>query len=531
MAKKKAVKDGGKHAVIYARYSSHNQREASIEQQIDMCTKLAERMGLTIIDTYSDKAISGKTDKRPSFQRMMTDATDKLFDYVLAWKSNRMGRNMLEAMMNDAALLEYGIKCVYVEEDFDDTAAGRFALRNMMNVNQFYSESMAEDVRRGLMDNAKNCMVNGRCPYGLRKGKDGKYEIDPEQAEIIREIFSRVIQGWAHRDIMDDLNARGIKNRDGNLWQRTTFDKLLRNEQYIGVYKFSGIRTEGGIPAILDRATFEEVQTILTTKKHPRGRHRNVEDYMLTGKLFCGKCGSPMVGICGTSRNGDRHYYYLCQGKHQHKCDKRNERKEELETKVTNALKRFILDEKTIDRIMAGFDNFMLELRGMSTLTAKETELADIEKALANIMKAIESGLPFTETTRSRMIELEDRKKELSADVEREQRLLKKVDPDEIRFSIEYYRDKNLDKKEYIRELLNTFVRAIYVFDDHLKIVINHGLGEDIEIPLSDMQADYSEEDFDMADVRISDTKPHQSNIVRTTLIFRNYGIIVVVPY
>lgn len=218
-----------------------------------------------------------------------------------------------------------------------------------------------------------------------------------------------------------------------------------------------------------------------------------------------------MVGICGTSRNGDRHYYYLCQGKHQHKCDKRNERKEELETKVTNALKRFILDEKTIDRIMAGFDNFMLELRGMSTLTAKETELAEIEKALANIMKAIESGLPFTETTRSRMIELEERKKELSGEIEREQRLLKRVDPDEIRFSIEYYRDKNLDKKEYIRELLNTFVRAIYVFDDHLKIVINHGLGEDIEIPLSDMQADYSEEDFDMADVRISDTKPHQS--------------------
>ena len=78
---------------------------------------------------------------------------------------------------------------------------------------------------------------------------------------------------------------------------------------------------------------------------------------------------------------------------------------------------------------------------------------------------------------------------------------------------------------------MNTFVRAIYVFDDHLKIVINHGLGEDIEIPLSDMQADYPEEDFDMADVRISDTKPHQVNTVRTTLIFRNYGIIVVVPY
>lgn len=512
--------------MIYARYSSHNQREASIEQQVDMCTALAARLGLTVVKTYSDKAISGKTDKRPSFQHMMADATDGLFDYVLAWKSNRIGRNMRDAMNNDAILREYGVRCVYVEEDFDDTAAGRFALRNMMNVNQFYSEALAEDVRRGMMDNAKNCMVNGRCPYGLRKGKDGKYEIDPEQAEIVREIFSRVIQGWAHRDIMDDLNARGITNRDGNLWQRTTFDKLLRNEQYIGVYKFSGIRTEGGIPAILDRATFEEVQTILTTKKHPRGRRRNVEDYLLTGKLFCGKCGSPMVGICGTSRTGDRHYYYLCQGKHRHECDKKNERKEELESKVIDALKRLILDEHTIDWIMAGYEKFMVEMRGMSTLTAMESELSEVNKGLSNIMKAIESGLPFTDSTKTRLLELEERKKELLEDIEQESKFLQKVDPEQVRFSIEYYRDKNLDKKEYIRELLNTFVRAIYVFDDHFKIILNNGLGDDIEIPLSEIQDDLCE-----ADVRINDTKPHQVNTVRTTVIFRNYGIIVVVPY
>ena len=200
----------------------------------------------------------------------MSDAKTGKFDVVLAWKSNRMGRNMLEAMLNDSVLLEEGIRTVYVEEDFEDNAAGRFALRNMMNVNQFYSESMAEDVKRGMMDNAAKCMVNGRTPFGYRKGKDGKYEIVPDQAEIVKEIFDRVIDGWPHVDIMADLNARGIKNRDGNIWQRTTFDKMLRNEQYIGVYKFSGVRTEGGIPPILDREIFEEVQLLLTTKKNPR---------------------------------------------------------------------------------------------------------------------------------------------------------------------------------------------------------------------------------------------------------------------
>ena len=132
--------------MIYARFSSHNQREASIEQQVEWCTDLAKRYSLTILDTYADKAVSGRTDNRPSFQRMMADAKTGKFDVVLAWKSNRMGRNMLEAMLNDSVLLEEGVRTIYVEEDFEDNAAGRFALRNMMNVNQFYSESMAEDV-------------------------------------------------------------------------------------------------------------------------------------------------------------------------------------------------------------------------------------------------------------------------------------------------------------------------------------------------------------------------------------------------
>ena len=135
-------------AVIYARYSSHNQRDVSIEQQVKQCQEFAQQNSFQIIEIYADRAISGKTDKRPNFQRMMRDAEKKKFKYVIAWKSNRMGRNMLQAMMNEAKLNDLGIRVLYAEEDFDDTAAGRFALRSMMNVNQFYSENMAEDIKR-----------------------------------------------------------------------------------------------------------------------------------------------------------------------------------------------------------------------------------------------------------------------------------------------------------------------------------------------------------------------------------------------
>ena len=213
-------------AVIYARYSSHNQRDVSIEQQVKQCQEFALRSNLQIIEVYADRAISGKTDQRPNFQRMMREAEKKKFKYVIAWKSNRMGRNMLQAMINEARLDEYGVRCLYTEEDFDDTAAGRFALRNMMNVNQFYSENMAEDVMRGMMDNAQKCMVNGPIPLGYRKGTNGKYEVEPKEAEVVKEIFERFHDGDLLVDIANDLNGRGIKTKAGNRWNKGSFHRM-----------------------------------------------------------------------------------------------------------------------------------------------------------------------------------------------------------------------------------------------------------------------------------------------------------------
>lgn len=492
---------------------------------------MAGRYELQLMDIYSDKAISGRSDNRPSFQRMMRDARNGLFDYVLAWKSSRMGRNMLEAMINDAALREQGVTTIYVEEDFEDNAAGRFALRNMMNVNQFYSEALAEDVKRGMMDNAKKCMVNGKISFGFCKGSDGRYEIVPEEAEIVREIFFRIIDGWQQRDILDDLNRRGIRTHSGGEWQRQSFGTLLRNEQYIGVYSYNGIRIEGGIPAILDRETFEEVQAILTTKKNPRGRRRNVEDYMLTGKLFCGHCGKPMVGICGTSRTGERHYYYLCQGKHNKLgCTKKNEKKGRIEQAVIGAVKTIIMDDATIDWIVDGYQKFMEDLRGQSAVTAMEKELAETEKGIENLMRAIEMGI-ITETTKARMMELEGKKKDLETRLRIENRLLMELDPDQLRFSIERFRDQNINDKAYQKELINTFVKAVYVYDDRLKIVMNRGPNDDVEVPFEEIAA-FEGDGEEASCVRINENKAYQSIPVRTPpIMIQPYGIVIVVSY
>lgn len=296
--------------VIYARYSSHSQRDISIEQQIAKDQELAAEYGIKVVSIYADRAVSGRTDKRKEFQKMMREVSKYGVKYVIAWKSNRIGRNMLEAMINETRLQDMGVRVLYVEEDFDDTAAGLFAARSMMNVNQFYSDAMSEDIRRGLMDNAEKCMVNGSLPFGYRRSKDGYYEIDPEKAEIVREIFKRFLHEESFADIGRDLNGRGIRTKRGNTWNKNSFHRILSNDTYIGVYSYSGIRKENGVPAIITKEVFYAAQERLKTKPNPVGRHRMNSDYLLTGKLFCGHCGSPMVGVSGTSRTGNKHYYY-----------------------------------------------------------------------------------------------------------------------------------------------------------------------------------------------------------------------------
>ena len=482
MAKKKQREAGGK-AVIYARYSSHNQREASLEQQIAECKQYAERNGYKIIDIYQDAAVSGRTDDRPEFKRMMHDARKEKFDFIIAWKSNRIGRNMHQTLANMAKLSDYGVECLYVEEDFDNTASGRFALRNMMNVNQFYSENMAEDITRGLLDNAQKCMVNCRLPFGYKKGEDGKFAIDEPNAAIVRQMFKRIRSDWTISDIRDDLNSRGIKTRNGNPWSFSSFNKILQNEQYTGIYKYSGVRIEGGIPVIIEKAEFEEVQKILTQKKRPRGKQRENADYLLTGKCFCGMCGSPMVALAGTSKNGTKHCYYACSARrYDHTCEKQNVPKDFLEKLVAENIREELHREGLIDGIVGAYEKVLERAKEESKINSLQADLDAVNKSLDNIMKAIEAGL-FNEVTKARMDELIDTRRDIEEAIRLEKAVTEIATADEVRKWLEGLRDGDIEKPEYIKELIRVFLKAVYVYDDKLTFQYHYGAESTVTMP------------------------------------------------
>lgn len=489
-------------AVIYARYSSHNQRDASIEQQIAECRQHAAEMGLVVTATYEDRAVSGKTDKRPSFQRMMRDAEKGKFRYVLAWKSNRIGRNMLQAMVNEAKLNEWGVKVYYAEEDFDDTAAGRFALRSMMNVNQFYSENMAEDITRGMMDNASKCLSNGSLPLGYKRGEDGRVELDEPAAAIVREVYSRVATYEPFADIAADLNARGIRTKTGARWNKGSFT-LCKNERYRGIYIFRDVRVEGGIPRIVSDDLWYRVQEVLQVKKNPQnGRHRTgAEDYLLTGKIRCGHCGSYMSGISGTSKSGTLHHYYTCQKRRtEHACDKKNVRRDVIELAVAQAIRQYVLTDEMIEWIATSTEAYYKSKDRDLGIMVMEEQLQENKKATSNMLKAIEAGI-ITDSTRKRLLELENEQSQLSARIEAAKAQSFSITKSDMVAALQRFRCGDVKDKKWQETLFDTFLLEVYVYDDdHLKIVFSFvGDKNTVEIP------------FDSTGKGNTDDQPHGS--------------------
>ncbi len=509
--KRLAVEELG---VIYARYSSHAQKDKSIEQQVEEDQALANEFGIRIVGIYADRAVTGRTDKRKDFQRMMRELPKMpQVRYVIAWKSNRIGRNMLEAMINEAKLQDMGIRVLYVEEDFDDTAAGRFAARSMMNVNQFYSENMAEDIRRGMYDNAKQCMItNGHLPFGFKKGEDMKYAIDEPKAAIVWEIFSRVACGEPFVDIANDLNSRGIKTSRGGLWGKNSFHVLLTNERYRGIYIYDDIRIDGGVPRIVSDALFWKVQEVLKTKKNAQGRHRVFGDYLLTGKLFCGLCKSPMVGISGTSKTKDRHYYYTCKKRQTDKsCKKENVRRDAIERQVAMAIKSYALQDDVIEWIADSTVAYNERQEAQSHIAILTEELDGVKKSTKNLLAAIEAGI-ITDTTKGRLLELEAQQSQLAVKIEAERADLITVPRKDISAGLAMFRDGDIEDKRYQAKLFDTFLVAVYLYDGNMKIVFSFsGSKNTVDVPLEDV-VDAVEPEYDASGrVRINSPLVHQN--------------------
>ena len=299
-----------KTAAIYARYSCENQTEQSIEGQLRVCQEYAASQGILIVDTYIDRAMSGTNDNRAAFQQMLSDSDKKEFQYVIVYKLDRFARNKLESVINKQKLRDNGVLLLSAMEQITDTPEGRMMETILEGFNQYFSEELTQKVNRGLRESwLKGNATGGRDVFGYDV-VDKKYVPNPIEAPLVVEMFTLCAQGYTANAIEKRFNECGYRNRNGQPIKVSLIYHLLRKEKYTGVVERQGVKYDNIFPRLISDELWKKVCAVHNENRRSPSRKKEIFDYILSGKLICGDCKRNMVGISGTSKTGDIHYYY-----------------------------------------------------------------------------------------------------------------------------------------------------------------------------------------------------------------------------
>lgn len=476
-------------AVIYARYSSDNQREESIEGQLRDCNEYAKYNDITVVGSYIDRALSAKTDNRPEFQKMIKDSAKRLFDVIIVWKLDRFARNRFDSAYYKNVLKKNGVRVVSAKESISEGAEGIILESVLEGYAEYYSVELGEKVNRGMTDNALKAMSNGGItPLGYYLDDEQRLQIDEIKAPFVREIFQRFADGEMIKTIIADMNARGVgttvrmKKRPGKKPYTKPLGynnvrRMLSNRKYIGEYKFKDIVIENGIPAIIEKGLFEKVQKRIATNTRAPALHKAREEYLLATKLFCGKCQAMMLGESGTSKTGKIYNYYKCaNAKKTHNCDKKTVQKDKIENAVIKAIIDKIMDDELMEQL--SYRLYDLQQRESSILNALQTQLAETERAIDNMLDAIQKGI-ILDSTKKRLADLEERQKALQIEITQEQIKRPALTREQILFGLTKFRKSDLTTQEGKQRLIDGFVNRIYLFDDYAIITCNYKEGEE----------------------------------------------------
>ena len=482
-------------AVIYARYSSDSQTEQSIDGQLRVCKEYAEKIGLIIVNEYIDRAMTGTNDKRPALQQMLYDSKNKGFDFVLVYKLDRFSRSRYDSSVNRAILLKNGVKLISATENISDAPEGILLDSVLVGLAEYYSVELSQKVKRGLKESRiKGLFTGGRTPYGYNV-VDKKVSVNEEQANIVKLMFDEYISGKCIKDIVKILHNKGIKNGYGKDWTINSVSRILRNENYKGCVYADGTVYTNIFPAIISEQLFDEVNEKLKISKRTSAHHKTEVNYLLSGKLICGKCGSLMTGDSGKGKLGTIYNYYKCftKKKNKSKCDKKSVSKNYIEEIVLSTTQEFMqhTNLKSISKVLA--DTYNKSIEKDTILESLNKELQDNNKKLKNILTALENGI-FNDTTNDRMKELEIRTKEIKEKIASRQMLTIKPLSEELLYEyLKSFKDLDYSLENAKQRLIDMFVNRVVLYDDHCEIYFNITSDKSKQLKLSE-KPDISQE-------------------------------------
>lgn len=465
------------NAVIYARYSSHSQTEQSIEGQLHDAYAFAKKSGYHIIGEYIDRALTGKSDERPDFQRLMDDAKKKQFQIVIVWKLDRFSRNRYDSAVYKRHLKKYGVRVVSVMENITDSPEGIILEGLLEAMAEYYSANLAENIRRGQQESRKKgWYCGGSIPWGYRL-EDHKLIEDPKTAPLVRELYQRYADGESLASIANDFNSRGYRTARGREFKSSTFDKICPNASYIGEYAYSGIVVPGLTQPLISRELYEKCLERRTRNRRAPAAGRSDVNFILQGKLFCGECGSPMCGDAGTSKSGIRHYYYSCSAR-KHKrtgCQKKAEKKDYIEWYVCEQTVKYILDPDRLDYIaQAVVDVYNADVSDgkISILEQSVKRLNDELNSLVD--KLIITPRELASRVTDRMLQLERQRKDQETELAKlriQQGI--RITKEEVTAWLSTFSQGDLFDESFRVQILDTFVNSIYLYNDKIVIFYN----------------------------------------------------------
>lgn len=467
------------NAVIYARYSSDNQREESIEGQIREATEYAVKNGFTVVDAYVDRAFSAKTDNRPDFQRMISDSSKQLFDIVIVWKLDRFARDRYDSAHYKRILKKNNVRVVSAKENISEGPDGILLESILEGYAEYYSADLSEKIIRGMTENALKCKYNGGgMPLGYKTDEDNHFIIDPLTAPVVQEIFIRYADGESMGGIIESLSERGLKTATGVIFNRSSLHSLLKNRKYIGEYSYRDLVIPDGVPAIISEEIFNRVQEKMEKNKRAPAANKAEEPFLLTTKIFCGKCGASMIGESGTSGTGKTYHYYKCyHAKRGKTCNKKSVNKNWVEFFVVQKTISEVLVDNVIDAIadsVVAYQNCE-----NATLPLLQMKLSEVEKGIQNILNAIQQGI-ITPSTKQRLVELESTKSELELSITKEQLIKPQLSKDKIVAWISRFKYGNIEDLAYRQRIIDIFVNSVYVYDDYIELNFNYSDGTQI---------------------------------------------------
>ena len=255
-----------------------------------------------------------------------------MYKRQIVWKLDRFARNRYDSAHYKSILKRNNVRVLSATEAISQGAEGIILESVLEGMAGYYFAELAEKVIRGQTENALSCRFNGgTVPVGYSIVNQ-HFVVNNDTAPLVLSAYEMYDEGKTMQEVADNLNVKGLRNARGTRLTINTVSNLLTNRRYIGEYSYRDILVPDGIPAIVPKDLFNRVQERIAKNKKSPARHRADEEYILSTKLYCGKCMTFMVGESGTARNKETYRYYKClSAKRKRGCDKKAVKKKWIE--------------------------------------------------------------------------------------------------------------------------------------------------------------------------------------------------------